>query len=55
MTITINGTQVTIAYPVHSISVHKNRVAFEDAQGGKHAELSNARERREFIALLTDS
>ncbi|GAA5188680.1 hypothetical protein [Ferrimonas gelatinilytica] len=53
MTVTINGATVTIAYPVHSISVHKNRVAFEDAQGGKHAELNSAQQRRDFIDLLT--
>ncbi|GAA4886570.1 hypothetical protein [Ferrimonas pelagia] len=55
MTVTLNGSTIQIARPVHSISVNKNRVAFKDVQGDKCAELASASERRSFIELLVKS
>lgn len=55
MTIIFNGTQIQIKQPVHSISVHKNRVAFTDSQGEKIAQLATVKERRNFIDMLVNS
>lgn len=55
MTIILNGTQIQIKQPVHSISVHKNRVAFTDSQGEKIAQLASVNERRSFIDMLVNS
>ncbi|QUM81886.1 MULTISPECIES: hypothetical protein [unclassified Moritella] len=54
MTIIFNGTQIQIKQPVHSISVHKNRVAFTDSQGEKTAQLATVTERRNFIDMLVN-
>ena len=55
MTIIFNGTQIQVKQPVHSISVHKNRVVFTDAQGEKSAQFSTVNERRDFISKLVSS
>lgn len=55
MTIIFNGTKIQIKQPVHSISVHKNRVAFTDSQGDKSAQLSTVTERRNFIDMLVNN
>ena len=55
MTITFNGTQIQVKQPVHSISVHKNRVSFTDSQGDKSAQFANVNDRRSFIDMLVNS
>jgi hypothetical protein len=54
MNIILNGTEIQITQPIHSISVNKNRVVFTDAQGVKSAQLSTVSERRDFINMLVN-
>jgi len=49
---TYHGTQIQVAYPVHTISVNKLRVAFADQCGQKIGVFNNAQEARAFVSWL---
>lgn len=51
----MNHALQAIVPPVLSISVHKHKVVFKDAQGKKESTLANAVETKRFIDRLINS
>ena len=52
MSYTINGTEIRVAHPLHSISVNKNQVVFADKQGFRNVTLPDAKQAKAFINWL---
>ena len=52
MSYTYNGQQLTIAQPLHSISVNNNKVVFSDQTGPKQLTLANTIEAKRFLNWL---
>lgn len=50
-----NGQQIRIMQPVHSISVNKNHVVINHAQGSSNVDFSNSIDFKEFLCWLSES
>jgi len=52
MSYTINGAEIRVAHPLHSISVNKNQVVFADQQGFRNITLADSKQAKQFLNWL---
>ena len=50
-----NGQQIRIMQPVHSISVNKNNVVINHAQGSSNVDFSSSTDFKAFLCWLSES